>query len=95
MDTMMEEELKQEPPKYASISQVKGALEELAKRHDMASDQQKKTRRLMRDKFANRLYRMIKDPQERLYLLDKFLPNNERDKEERMNEERKNEEPES
>ena len=54
----------------------------LIKKYETTRDLQKKTRRVMHEKFAARLYRIIQDPADRLRLLESFLPHQEREQEE-------------
>jgi hypothetical protein len=49
---MMDIQPAQPQPKYASLKQAGEALDELISRYKNTHDKQKKTRRLMRDKFA-------------------------------------------
>ena len=59
--------------KFKSFKEVKDKVTELAGRYETTHQAQRKIRRLMQDKFAARIYRMIDDPVDRLNLLDGFL----------------------
>lgn len=75
-------EQKVDKAKFKDFKEGKEAMSVLIKKYETTRDLQKKTRRVMQEKFAARLYRIIQDPAERERLLEGFLNHQEREREE-------------